>query len=104
MENISVVTCASITMLTTLLHAQIRNDKKMTVRIYRGQNRVKWWFVNRNLCFSQIKSASAPQLILHGVSLRIIHRCIHCIMMRLPHHPHQCVHELVLNLINESTN
>jgi hypothetical protein len=41
----------------------------------------------------------------HKLSLRIKHRCIHGIMMRLPHHPHQCVHELlVLNLINASTN
>jgi hypothetical protein len=38
------------------------------------------------------------------LSLRIKHRCIHGIMMRLPHHPHQCVYELVLNLINASTN
>jgi hypothetical protein len=46
-------------------------------------------------------SKSNPQLC---VGLRIKDRCIHCIMMRLPHRPHQCVHELVAHLINASMN
>jgi hypothetical protein len=34
--------------------------------------------------------------------LRIKHRCIHGIIMHLPHHPHQCIHEFVPNIVNAS--